>query len=167
LENMLRTEAAPRRTALGKLSKDYDRVKVNIQAIVNQSSLIKVVNERGEVETFARTSSSIVAKPNPTGNGTVFSMASSSSSSRGQLQQQYQQQQDANDSNISSGNSGTGPALTQQQQQQRLMQITPVLQGQEVDDAIMEERDRDIKKMNQDLLLVNEMFRYVIYAPLG
>jgi hypothetical protein len=48
-----------------------------------------------------------------------------------------------------------------------LMQITPVLQGQEVDDAIMEERDRDIKKMNQDLLLVNEMFRYVIYAPLG
>jgi hypothetical protein len=166
LENMLRTEAAPRRTALGKLSKDYDRVKVNIQAIVNQSSLIKVVNERGEVETFARTSSSIVAKPNPAGNGTVFSMASSSSSSRGQ-QQQYQQQQDANDSNNSSGNSGTGPALTPQQQQQRLMQITPVLQGQEVDDAIMEERDRDIKKMNQDLLLVNEMFRYAIYAPLG
>ena len=31
--------------------------------------------------------------------------------------------------------------------------------GKDVDEAIMEERERDIRKMNQDLLLVNEMFR--------
>ena len=37
--------------------------------------------------------------------------------------------------------------------------IQNTMQGQEVDDAIMAERERDIKKMNQDLLLVNEMFR--------
>ena len=37
--------------------------------------------------------------------------------------------------------------------------IHNTMSGQEVDDAIMAERERDIKKMNQDLLLVNEMFR--------
>ena len=51
---MPRPEAAPKRTAVGKLMKDFDRVKVNVQAILNESSLLKVLNERGEVESFAR-----------------------------------------------------------------------------------------------------------------
>jgi hypothetical protein len=33
------------------------------------------------------------------------------------------------------------------------------MQGREVDDAIIEERERDIRKINQDLALVNEMFK--------
>jgi len=41
-----------------------------------------------------------------------------------------------------------------QQQQQQLM-----LQGEDVDMAIIEERERDIKKINHDLVMVNEMFR--------
>ncbi len=37
--------------------------------------------------------------------------------------------------------------------------LKPLLQGREVDDAILEERNKDILKMNQDLALVNEMFK--------
>ena len=43
------------------------------------------------------------------------------------------------------------------QQQQALQVLQPSLKGQEVDEAILEERQRDIIKMNQDLLLVKEM----------
>ena len=39
------------------------------------------------------------------------------------------------------------------------MQFQQQIQGQQVDDLIAEERERDIKKMNQDLQLVNEMFK--------
>lgn len=40
-------------------------------------------------------------------------------------------------------------------------QILHAIQGQDVDDAIREEREREIIKMNQDLVLVNEMMRLV------
>lgn len=39
------------------------------------------------------------------------------------------------------------------------VQFQSQIHGQAVDDLIAEERERDIKKMNQDLRLVNEMFR--------
>ena len=42
-----------------------------------------------------------------------------------------------------------------QRQQQAML-----LHGQDVDDAIIEEREQDIRKINQDLVLVNEMFRW-------
>ena len=51
-------------------------------------------------------------------------------------------------------NSQNAPPLQQQQQQQFMPQLN------DVDDAIIEERERDIKKINQDLHLVNEMFKY-------
>ena len=54
------------------------------------------------------------------------------------------------------------PRGRQQQQQQALM-----LHGQDVDDAIIEEREQDIKKINQDLVLVNEMFRWVRVSVYG
>jgi hypothetical protein len=37
--------------------------------------------------------------------------------------------------------------------------LIQTLQGQDVDDLILEERERDIRKMNQDLQLVHEMFQ--------
>jgi hypothetical protein len=40
------------------------------------------------------------------------------------------------------------------------MKLLQTMQGKEVDEAIMEERERDIRKINEDLLLVKEMFRY-------
>ena len=33
------------------------------------------------------------------------------------------------------------------------------MQGREVDEALMQERERDIKQINQDLVLVKEMFQ--------
>ena len=40
--------------------------------------------------------------------------------------------------------------------QPRLIQA---IQGREVDEAIMQERERDIKQINEDLVLVKEMFK--------
>jgi len=60
-------------------------------------------------------------------------------SSDGQQQQQYQQQ----------------PQLQQQQQ----LVLKPLMHEQDVDQMIIEERERDIKKLNNDLALVNEMFK--------
>ena len=40
--------------------------------------------------------------------------------------------------------------------QPRLIQA---MQGREVDEAIMQERERDIKQINEDLVLVKEMFK--------
>ena len=39
------------------------------------------------------------------------------------------------------------------------MCIRDRVQGQDVDDLIAEEREREILKMNQDLKMVNEMFK--------
>ena len=33
------------------------------------------------------------------------------------------------------------------------------MQGREVDEALMQERERDIKQINEDLVLVKEMFK--------
>jgi len=60
----------------------------------------------------------------------------------------------ANNSNSGMGNGGQ---QHQQQQQQQLQFQT--LQGQDVDEMIMEERERDITKINSDIVLVNEMFK--------
>jgi hypothetical protein len=44
---------------------------------------------------------------------------------------------------------------------QHLQQLNLIqtLQGKDVDEAIMRERERDLRKINQDLAMVNEMFR--------
>ena len=39
------------------------------------------------------------------------------------------------------------------------LRVVQAMQGREVDEAIMAERERDIKKINQDMVLVKEMFR--------
>lgn len=46
-----------------------------------------------------------------------------------------------------------------QQQQQQLQEPQLQMLGESVDEAIALEREREIKQMNQDLLLVNEMMR--------
>jgi hypothetical protein len=51
----------------------------------------------------------------------------------------------------------SAPQGRQQQQQHQMIQ----LQGQDVEDMIIEEREKDIQKINHDLVLVNEMFRCV------
>ena len=53
------------------------------------------------------------------------------------------------DFNLAADSASPSPAMPK---------LVQTLQGQDVDDLILEERERDIKKMNQDLLLVHEMF---------
>jgi hypothetical protein len=57
----------------------------------------------------------------------------------------------------SSGGSKNGSGGSGQQQQQQMLLQSQLVQGQDVDQMILEERHRDIVKMNQDLLLVKEM----------
>lgn len=59
-------------------------------------------------------------------------------------------------------NSQNDPSQFQQQQKQQQQQQF-MHELIDVDDAIIEERERDIKKINQELLLVNEMFRFNIF----
>lgn len=57
----------------------------------------------------------------------------------------------------SSGSAGTGAGAGAGGQQQQMLMQPQLVQGQDVDQMILEERHRDIVKMNQDLLLVKEM----------
>lgn len=116
LENLPRTaENAQKRIALGKLQKDFERVKVGMQAIVNESSLIKVTQNSGN-----STSGD---------DGSVFSRIEETAYTN---------------------------ELTNATKQPRLLQS---IKGNEVDQLIMEERERDIRKLNSDLQMVHEMFK--------
>ena len=141
--------------------KDFEKIKVNIQAILNESTLVKVVNERGEVESFSRVGSTAIGIA-----GAATSTGITSSNGR-------QQSQGSNNSSSSGGVTGGSagsyidpnyppkPPLSKKEQAQHLqqMKLQPIMSGQDVDAAILEERERDIKKMNRDLVLVNEMFK--------
>ena len=141
--------------------KDFEKIKVNIQAILNESTLVKVVNERGEVESFSRVGSTAIGIA-----GAATSTGITSSNGR-------QQSQGGNNNSSSGGVTGGSvgsyidpnyppkPPLSKKEQAQQLqqMKLQPIMSGQDVDAAILEERERDIKKMNRDLVLVNEMFK--------
>jgi hypothetical protein len=49
-------------------------------------------------------------------------------------------------------NSNNGQSLSQKQQLVALKEV-------DIDSLILEERERDIKKINQDIIIVNEMFK--------
>ena len=141
--------------------KDFEKIKVNIQAILNESTLVKVVNERGEVESFSRVGSTAIGIA-----GAATSTGITSSNGR-------QQGQGSNNNSSSGGVTGgsagsyidpnyppkTPLSKKEQAQQLQQMKLQPIMSGQDVDAAILEERERDIKKMNRDLVLVNEMFK--------
>lgn len=138
LEKMPRTEAAPKRTAVGKLQKDFERIKMNVQALSSEASLIKVSQELAGKESFARVgggagSSGGAGRRNTPSSGNIFD-------ERPPLPPEEQQQQ-------------------QQFQTKSGLQIQNMLQDREIDEAIMAERERDIKKLNNDIRLVNEMFQ--------
>lgn len=52
-----------------------------------------------------------------------------------------------------------GDAASPSEGKLAIPKLIQTLQGQDVEDMILEERERDIKKMNQDLMLVHEMFQ--------
>ncbi len=118
LDQLPRTEIAQKRIALGKLSKDFERVKQLAVVTIGESQSIKVDHSL----VGAKTNGSDIAA----GDGTSVFRADQG------------RRKDGNGQN---------------------MQFQQQIQGQQVDDLIAEERERDIKKMNQDLQLVNEMFK--------
>jgi hypothetical protein len=52
-----------------------------------------------------------------------------------------------------------GGAASSERQNMNQLQLIQTLQGKDVDEAIQRERERDLRKMNQDLVMVNEMFK--------
>jgi hypothetical protein len=60
--------------------------------------------------------------------------------------------------NMKNGSAGEGRTVSNSSDGPRVLQK---LQGHEVDEAIAQERERDILKINEDLKLVNEMFKDV------
>lgn len=103
-----RPTVAQKRIALGKLSKDFDRLRGTLSAITNECNAIQV---------------SAVSEP-----GGFF-------------------------------RNGGGDTTDNGKQQMNQLQLVQTLQGTDVDEAIQRERERDLKKINQDLAMVNEMFK--------
>lgn len=93
----------------------------------------------------------VTADAGGSGNIESFARVDNTASSSSSGKQQFQAY------GGSDGSLPMPPPVRIQEQQQ--LTLKPLLTGQEVDDAIMEERERDIRKMNQDLKLVNEMFK--------
>lgn len=147
IDSLPRSEASSKRATLSKLQKDYDKVVVNIQAILNESTLIKVVNERGEWET---------ASPPRVGTRLASGAPSGVITSKGSSIQSSTQ---PTSSSTSTYDSSTSSGIAAKDNQKQQIVLRPLLTGKEVDDAILEERERDIRKMNHDLQLVNEMFK--------
>lgn len=104
-----RPVVAQKRIALGKLSKDFDRLKGTLSAITNECNAIRVTSV-------------------PESNGSLRTGAED----------------------------GAGSSDKQHLNQLQLIQT---LQGKDVDEAIQRERERDLRKINQDLAMVNEMFK--------
>lgn len=113
---MPRTDAATLRATLGKLQKDFERIKAQIISISNDVSILRVTKD----------------------------IDPSGTSSYGGL--------------IITPSSDGQPQQLQPQQQQQVV-LKPLMQEQDVDQMIIEERERDIKKLNHDIALVNEMFK--------
>ena len=132
-ENLPKNEVAARRIAVGKLLKDFERVKALVHVQVSEASLIKVAANADGANNGAG-----FGGGGGGAAGSVFRVAGG----RGGPQ----------DFNLTSD-----PASpTEGKLVPKLIQT---LQGQDVDELILEERERDIKKMNQDLQLVHEMFQ--------
>jgi len=121
------SETVQKRIALGKLQKDFERVKVGLHAITTESALIKVTTDVGGSGSGSSSSGS--------GGTGVFTGG------------RFSRTEDVAQYNNSNTQGREGPILIQH------------MVGAEVDAAIMEERERDIRKINKDLALVNEMFK--------
>lgn len=111
LESIPRSEANPKRLAINKLQKDYERLKQLLQALAAESQLIKVSTE---------------------------SISTNRASGFGDMEE------------------GSGDVDRSNNKQKKML---VALKEVDIDTLIVEERERDIKKISQDILLVNEMFR--------
>ena len=144
LENIPRSEIAQRRIALAKLAKDFDRIRGGLSQLVQEVSRLRVNDKLAANESSSAMRGSVSGSAMGHGGmeNTVFRMDGNG--------------KQAKSAKASSDRGGTTQGGNLQGQE---LQFTAVVQGQDVDDLIAEEREREILKMNQDLKMVNEMFK--------
>ena len=132
---------------MGKLLKDFERVKAIVQVQLNEASLIKVTATGGDGWSGGggggSSSSSSSGGGSGSGGSSVFRMGGGGGGGARGGPQDFSLPTDA-------GSPPSGAVVPK---------LIQTLQGQDVDELIMEERERDIRKMNQDLQLVHEMFQ--------
>ena len=136
------------RVALLKLQKDFESIQKQAHALLQKVS-INLSARNGMTSESANNSNSdgnINSRSN-LGNG---SNVDDYNTITGRLQQQDIRRND-NNNNMNQ----------KQQQQQQQQQVVGKMFGHEIDEAIAEERDRDLRQINNDLKMVNEMFRDV------
>ena len=140
------------RVALLKLQKDFESIQKQAHALLQKVSINLSARNIMTSESTTTTNS------NSNGNlGNGSSNVDDYNNVTGRLQHQNVRQNN-NNSNIYSNNNDMNQKQLQQQQQQ---QVVGKLYGHEIDEAIAEERDRDLRQINNDLKMVNEMFRDV------
>jgi hypothetical protein len=128
--------ANQRRLAVSKLQKDFDRVRTSVTTMLTsyEKNLPKVpgTNQGGSMPPQAPTANSPAAWDEHAG----MSRVPENNVSNGEHSKVYEP--------------GSGEGV-----------VIKKLQGNEVDLAIAEERERDIRRINEDLRMVNEMFKDV------
>lgn len=138
LENMPRSEIAQRRVGLTKLSKDFERIRLETSQLSTDVTRLRVNDKLAAPETNTIGNNASSGHGGMSGS-TVFRMDDETKNGRSPERE-----------------SRGGTAGGRQNQE---VQFKKVVQGQDVDDLIAEERQREILKMNQDLKMVNEMFK--------
>jgi hypothetical protein len=102
---------------------------------MNEAQLVKPSVQAGVTGSSSSSSSSSSSQFNRTGNSSINSVFMDDSSNNN------------GDNTIVVNNGG-----------QKLV-LKPMIQANDVDDMIIEEREKEIKKLHQDLLLVNSMYK--------
>lgn len=115
---MPRNDSSLQRATISKLYKDYERLKVSLDALFSESQLIKA-SENTQSESFARVGEIHKSQPLEE-QETVFKFQTGS---------------------------------------EQTLVLKPLIQEHNIDEVIIEEREREILKLNSDLVLVNDMFR--------
>ena len=134
LDQQPRASIAQKRIALAKLMKDFDRVRASLAAVIAEYATITV----NVPEISSRKQGGVPC------SGSL--LGSSNGSNHGILKTSNNNTTDEDTQN--NGNNNI--------RQPKLIQT---LQGKDVDEAIMKERERELQKINRDIRLVNEMFK--------
>jgi len=137
LDTQPKSEVAAKRLQVSKLQKDFERVKASVQVLLNSVDPA-MGGDAGSKGSSA--SASAGAGAGATGGVGIADRDWGMTDQTGTGMKM----------GGGAGEGGTGGARVLQK-----------LQGHEVDEAIAEERERDIKAINENLKLVNEMFRDV------
>ena len=148
LETLPRAEIAQRRVALGKLTKDFERIKLGLNQLSQETLRLRVDDAMAEANGTADALGSGLGLGS--GSGSV-AMGAGSVSRVGNTNSVFRMDGSSNEEARDSGRSNNSSAGRVQFQQ--------VMKGEQIDDLLAEEREKEILKMNQDLKMVNEMFK--------